>query len=247
MVDTSYIRPPITEAVIEIRFTPPVESAQVEKNSAKFERFYPEQQVVSNVEFGLGIPASQQDPLTAQLHQDIGRRRSSSDLTQILVLWESKFVISQLAPYPGWDTFFQRFTRDWKQWKKAVGHRTITRIGVRYINRIDIPSTEPVVEHEAFLNVYPNMPHSLGPMSAYTIQAQYFIFEMKCNLTLNSAVVESPLLNHMSIIVDQDIARDAEPPQSEEDIYRLLHEIRDKKNRVFEDCITNRARELFRK
>ena len=78
----------------------------------------------------------------------------------------------------------------------------------------------------------------------YAVQAQLHIADIGCDLTLNSSVVPSPLLGHRSFVIDQDIGKD-NPPQNDDGIYNLLNQIRVTKNRVFEACITDRARELF--
>jgi uncharacterized protein (TIGR04255 family) len=150
----------------------------------------------------------------------------------------------QLAPYPGWDQFFGRFCRDWEAWKNSVGYRKIIRVGVRYINRIDIPTDEPVLYEEQFLNVYPHIPEVLGPMMQYALQTQLSLTDIGCILTLNSSVVPSPLIGHRSFVIDLDIGKDS-PPQNDDAIYELINRIRIAKNRVFEACITDRARELF--
>ena len=126
-----------------------------------------------------------------------------------------------------------------------MGFQTLGRLGVRYINRIDIPVSGSVVEHETFLNVYPKLPDILGLVGAYAVQAVLRIEDIGCKLTLNSAVVPAPILDHASFIIDQDIAKEVDLPQSDNDIYELLNEIRVRKNNVFEACISDRARELF--
>ncbi len=157
------------------------------------------------------------------------------------------FVVSELAPYPGWDAFFARFQRDWALWKRAVNYKKINRIGVRYINRIDIPMEgRPVTHEEEFLNVYVHMPEELQPLAAWAVQAQSRLPDMGCKVTLNLSVVPSPLLGHMAFVLDQDIAKDDNPPQNDGEIYELLNQIGAKKNSVFEACITDNARRLFK-
>ena len=238
MPEQPYKRPPITEAVIEIRFAAAIDSATLDEVSAAFKSFYPREELLKGVQFQMNLG------VTPSAVEQIGYRRSSPDQTHILLLIPPSLLMSQLAPYPGWDQFFGRFCRDWDVWKKSVGYRKIIRIGVRYINRIDIPSSEPVVYEEQFLNVYPHIPEVLGPMTQYAVQAQLPIVDIGCNLTLNSSVVPSPLLDHRSFVIDQDIGKD-NPPQNDDGIYQLLKQIRATKNRVFEACITDRARELF--
>jgi uncharacterized protein (TIGR04255 family) len=247
LTQPSYKHAPITEAVIEIKIDSSLDQAAVEKASAKFRTHYPQDQRIENVTIALHLEAKTgSNPKTRVARDiDIGYRRSSLDLTQLLVLFPSSLMVSQLAPYPGWDQFYRRFCRDWKIWKKAVRFKTISRIGVRYINRIDIPVLERNVEHEAYLNVYPKLPDIITQVGAYAVQAISSFDDIGCKLTLNSAVVPAPILDHASFIIDQDIAREIDPPQSDKAIFQLLNEIRTKKNAVFEACVTDRARSLF--
>lgn len=243
-----YKHPPITEAVIAINFSTPMEANDVEKASEKLASDYPQHQNVENVKLSVQLPSGQDDrPTTEYYDREVGHRRASPDMTELVVLWRSAFVISQLAPYPGWEIFFQRFVRDWTIWKRVMGFHQINRVGVRYINRIDIPVSGPTVEHEAFLNVYPKLPDTLGPIGPYAVQAVSALDDIGCSLILNSAMVPSPILNHASFVIDQDIVKEINPPQSDEAIYELLNVIRERKNKVFEDCIRDPARELFQK
>lgn len=250
VVDQLYKKPPITEAVIEVRFAEPMELTQREKFIASFAPFYPHQQMIRNLALSVQVPpGTDEQPVEqmAQINPQLGHRRSSTDLTEILLLWPTNFIVSQLAPYPGWESFFARFARDWKTWKKVAGYRSITRIGVRFINRIDIPITEGIVEEAEYMNVFPRLPDSFGPLAGYGVQARTPIRDIECNLTVNSAAVPSPLIGHGSFVLDIDIAREANVPQSDHEITNLLGRVRIKKNEIFEACVTDKARELFQK
>ncbi len=245
MTQPSYTRAPITEAVIEIRIDSSLDQAEIEKASAKFLAHYPQDQRIDNVTFAVRLANELGSATKTRVNRNIGYRRSTLDLTHLLVLLPSSLMVSQLAPYPGWDEFYRRFCRDWRIWKKAIGFKTISRVGVRYINRIDIPVQNESVEHEAYLNVYPKLPDIIGKVGRYAVQAVSYFEDIGCTLTLNSAVVPAPILDHASFVIDQDIAREIDPPQSDKAIFQLLNEIRTKKNAVFEACVTDRARELF--
>jgi uncharacterized protein (TIGR04255 family) len=243
-----YKRPPITEAVIEIRFVEPVDAADIDKASADFASLYPLLQTVRNVDFKLEVPPELRNQPTAHItREQVGHRRSSADVSEILWLAPPAFAVSQLAPYPGWDDFFARFVRDWKVWKRVSSYRKISRVGVRYINRIDIPITDGLIEESEYLNVYPQLPDALGSVTGYGVQAQLPIPEMGCNLIINSAAVPSPILGCGSFMLDFAINMEGTPPQNDENIYELLNRIRVKKNAVFEACVTDHARELFQK
>lgn len=244
MSQQPYKQPPITEAVIEIRFAAPIDASRLAEISSDLRAQYPYEQQVTDVRVQLYL-VPQATPTAGTIERP-GHRLSSLDQTQILLLWPENFIVSQLTPYPGWDEFFERFRRDWTKWKRLIGYQKITRIGVRYINRIDIPFSGPLVEYEQYINVYPHLPEVFTNVRGYGVQAQLQLADMDCMLTLNSLSVPSPLLGHAAFIVDLDIANEINPPQNDEAIYELLNRIRLKKNEIFEACITPRARELFK-
>ena len=190
MPEQPYKRPPITEAVIGIRFADPLDSVTLDKVAAALKPLYPREDTLRSVQIPFTLNPTAPSPHTIG---QIGYRLSSLDQAHILILMPTppSLTMSQLAPYPGWDQFFGRFCRDWGVWKKSVGYRKINRVGVRYINRIDIPTADPVVYEEQFLNVYPHVPEVLGPVLQYAVQTQLPITYIGCILNMNSSVVPS--------------------------------------------------------
>lgn len=243
MSEQPYKNPPIIEAVIELRFADAFAPADLAKISMDFGAAYPNRQELMNFT-SVNIRVTEQNPETHVDHQR-GYRFSSNDISEIVMLWPSIFAVSQLAPYPGWDDFFGRFERDWKAWKSCVGYKKISRVGVRFINRIDVPIVDGITEESEFLNVFARLPDSFGPMTGYAVQAQLPVPDMGCTLVINSAAVPSPLIGHASFMLDIDLAMDANPPQRDDAIYELVNRIRVKKNQVFEACVTPRAKERF--
>ena len=235
-----YSRPPITEAVIGINFSSQIPKTALNEFEKKIKTHYSNHQVISN--YNIDLMLSNQ--ISTKSNKQDGCRCSTEDMTQLVVLWPSSFIVSQLAPYQGWDHFYRRFVRDWVLLKKIIGFQPISRIGVRYINRIDIPAEEPLIEHEKYINIYPKMPDILQPTTSYALQAAVQLKNIDCLLNINTAIVPSPLLRHASFIIDQDIFK-VDPPQNNDDIYELLGKIRTEKNTVFEACISDLARELF--
>lgn len=241
----TYKRPPIIEAMIQVSFADRLHADELAKADAALSQYYAQHHGSKNINFAVTLePSSNAEPRT-QFQSEEGHRRNSADHTEVVVLWPRSFLMSQLAPYPGWAEFFGRFQRDWALWKKAVGYRKIIRIGVRYVNRIDIPVTGQIVDYENYLRIYPHVPDYFGPNQAYAIQIRFPIPDLGCGLLINSSSAPPPLLGHSSFILDQDIARDVDIPQKDEALYDLLNDIHTKKNEVFEACITDRARELF--
>lgn len=245
MADQLYKKPPITEAVIEIRFAGLLALPEIDKAAKKFASAYSHQEKVKN--FNIEFNASpDREPQTKTETSD-GRRMSSDDLTQMVLLWPDKFTVAQLAPYPGWDEFFRRFLRDWKLWKQATEYHKLMRVGVRFVNRIDVPSAKDgTIAVADFLNVHPQLPASLPQFTSYGVQARLHLQDIECELIINSGAVPSPLIGYSSYLLDFDIYKESGLPQSDDGIYELLNRIRVKKNQVFEACVTERAKETFR-
>ena len=241
-----YARAPITEAVIELTFKSPLSQKDLDKVCKKFKTSYPNIESVNQYAIEVNVQHIESGSAKANFrNQSNGFKRSSNDMAEILILWPSSFAVSQLAPYKDWGTFYKRFIRDFKIWKSVVGPKEIARIGVRYINRVDIPVSGSIVDHEDYIQIYPKLPDSLSPMSAFGIQAQVPMPLIGGNLRINSAAVPSPLLNHASFIIDLDFFKDSDLPQSDKSLQALLNTVRDEKNKVFESLITDKARKLF--
>lgn len=241
-----YNYPPVTEAVIGINFAEKLSKALLQSVSDSLSKNYPIHQPLQNINVKLDLShLADKDPKNFTEVTEV-HRRSSQDMTELALALPNSFVVSQLAPYPSWAIFSKRFMRDWKHVKRTLGYREINRIGVRYINRIDIPTTGSLVHHGQYLNVFPQVPEMLSPLTAWAAQTTSYFQDINCKLTLNSGVVESPILNHRSFLLDLDIAREFDVPQNDKNIFALLEAMRLKKNQVFEACISQRARdEIF--
>lgn len=244
MTQISYKHPPITEAVIEIGFTRPHNNLKIDKFIKKQKGNYADYQKLNQYKVDIDI-SSQRDEAKTEATPHFVHRFSSEDMTRQLLLNESSFIVSQLAPYCGWTNFIDRFVNDWQFFKKHLGFNEIKHIGVRYINRLDIPVDGPTIAFSEYVNIGPMIPESLGPNSSYAIQVIIPMGELKSMLAINSAVVKSPLLNCMSLVVDQDIVKTDDVPQNDVSIFSYLNEVHEAKNSVFESCITDKARELF--
>lgn len=244
MTDFRYIRPPITEAVIEIRFSDKnLSVTDLEKTAKKFKskKFYSHLQQFDEHVVDFNVVNK-----TAHTTNEPFFRVASDDLTQLVFLRKKSIATAQLAPYNCWDEFVTRFARDWALHRELLGAYAITRIGVRYVNRLDIPNNGPIVNEHEYINVFPNHPPVVGPFINYAIQTRSPIPDLGSVLNLNSAVVASPLPKHTAFVLDMDFYREVGLPQNETEVLNFLNDIRAKKNEVFEACITDKARELFK-
>jgi uncharacterized protein (TIGR04255 family) len=241
-----YGRPPITEAVIEIKFAAALPADLLNAVNKAFSDSYPGEQILKMVEVRLDMDGGLLQPKTNVGPEIVTYRRAASDQQELFVITPESLTISQLAPYPGWMVFFDRFRRDWTLWKRVASYHKIARLGVRYINRLDLKGEGETIEYAPFINVAPSLPEQLGPTLSYAVNAIFPLARIGCKLIINSAVVvPPPVPGFTSFLLDLDISREGDVPQRDDEIFALLSEIRLEKNNVFEACITDRARELF--
>jgi len=243
-----YKRPPITEAVIEVRFEKKLDRSLVDKAFAKLKGDYPftEHINVTDVEFN-----QQGAMLSATLIPSVlGHKYSSLDRTDVLQITTNFVSSSRMPPYSGWESFFGRAQENWTTWKRIGGYHKVKRIGVRFINRLDIPATPggEGIRVEDYLRVFTHCPDTVFESTrAFTLQMQGALGSPNdgFGLTINSSLVPSPLVNHVSVVFDIDIWTSDKIPQSDEELWERIGQIRAHKNRVFEASVTDKARDLF--
>jgi uncharacterized protein (TIGR04255 family) len=129
----------------------------------------------------------------------------------------------------------------------------VTRVAVRYINRIDIPDAAAGVRLEDYLRTYPEISVDFpeeGLMNNFFMQVQLWQQDLGCWLIVNEAPEASPAEGTLSVRLDLDLFREQveEPWQadSETAVWEFLELLHDRKNEIFEASITNRTRRLIR-
>jgi len=241
-----YARPPIVEAVIERRFVNPIEYKVVDELRRKFQGRYPA--VTQTAEFAFALNPDGAAPEVRQ--HLVGFRMVSPDGTAIVIITTHAVAFSRLAPYPGWAKFSAGASATFRAARVVTGYVPLTRIGVRYINRLDLPIGEgdlPVTKLEDYILVRPEYPEALAPATrGFTLQCVFDVQAPDCTGTITVAPVPSPVPRHISVVFDIDIGRNGNVPSNERDINKLMGSIRNEKNRIFDICLTDRMKELFR-
>ncbi len=242
-----YKNPPVTEAIINFGFAEPIDSATIAKLKSKLHDEYPLS--VDWKEMEVNFHAASR--ATTFKDAVTGYRLSSLDQADILILADTRFAVSRLAPYTGWETLGDRAKRGWNDLRALTGYRAVSQIGIRYINRVDIPvqvvdGREGGVRIEDYFEFYLEVKQPPFPgLSSHMMQAIFLLDNGK--VIVNAGSVPSPLLNHGSYALDIDVVRDKSVPQADQDIWAYVDSVREQKNQFFEASITDRCRALFDK
>lgn len=242
--DRRYRAAPIIDAIIELRFEDALGDVDRERVSKKLAERYPlaeegtQHEILVNVQpTGVTIQTPVQERLT---------KRRGIDKPHIVQIGNHVFDVGTGAPYTCWQDLFDRFVNDWATAKRVWKYRRIQRIGVRYVNRIDLgPNEKNLIDYERYLNLRISLPETFPPTSAYDLGFQSTIEDIKCGVTVRSGTAPQAVPGKASFTLDIDVWRQVDVPQKDADVIELLGGMRKAKNELFETFITPEARDLF--
>jgi len=135
-----YKHAPITEAVIALGFELPAEVRLEDLLTvhANLKSDYPKWTELSTMQLQVEPAAEAKGRIGPR--EVIGYQLASEDGRRLVNLRLGEFAFSQLAPYDSWDTLRSEGKRVWDVCESTLHPLRISRVAVRYINRIDIPS-----------------------------------------------------------------------------------------------------------
>jgi uncharacterized protein (TIGR04255 family) len=236
-----YSNPPIVEAVIEIRTADGISLKQCAQVADELSEEFPNRTEIVEVEAQL-MTGSGSDAMAHQ-QTGIGFRLVSEKSRRVLAITTKHFAAGRLEPYANWESFSTDARRLWGVYAK-VSDSPITRIGVRYVNRIEIP--KPEFDVRDYLRTFPEISAGISQaVTGYFMQLQLPQLDIGATAVLHEALVSPPEAGgRCSIILDIDLSKEF-ANSSEDDAWAELDVLRDRKNEIFEGCITDEARALF--
>lgn len=244
MNPSCYTKAPITEAILDLRVNPREGLTMLDISRAMQgeESAYSNSQEMivaqGRVELGEHVTA-------AASQRQVGYLRSSSDQKYVIQTRNDGFTFSRLAPYENWESFRDEARRLWDLYRKQVAPTNVIRLAVRYVNRFDLPG--PIVDLKDYFYTYPEVSAGLTqPLGNFFLRLAIEQVDLKGQLLINQTLVPAPENDCLSVILDIDLFREVDIPDGEEEIWHLFDLFRERKNQVFEACITEQLRELIR-
>jgi uncharacterized protein (TIGR04255 family) len=239
-----YSRPPIREALIEVQVTlpPGVTADTLAQVQVGQEEAYPTR---DRLYFQHAVPLAGDGTPPAPGLSLIGHSFHSRDGKQVVHARLNGFLFSRLQPYEGWQPFRNEARRLWEIYRAVARPEVITRVALRYVNQLDIPLSAANLKD--YVRVVPDVPPGLPPtVSDFFMQLQIPQEGLRAMLFLNEATLKPSPPGGASILLDIDLFREAGPPQEEASLWDFVERLHARKNQVFEECITDRTRELIR-
>jgi len=241
-------RAPIREAIIQIQFGPPVELSSIQKFASSVAKDFGKTTDIWQASFGVRFDQEKTESAAANPVL-IGKRLDSVDGREVLQCTVNAFSFSRLTPYMDWAHIRDSAKRLWDLYVLSVKPTSVTRLAVRYINALPIPL--PVAELNDYFTAAPEVPSTLPQLMRAFLQ-RVVIFDETTNtfVTIIQASDEDAearsLTNQATILFDIDAYQHVNLGSNDSNtVWGKFEELRDFKNRVFFEHITEKAAGLF--
>ncbi len=240
-----YSRAPITEAIIDLKVNFPrlFSIDTLEAIHPLISDHYPLKEELYRYS---GSLIFQPGPTTKvdTNQQQTGFAFKSEDGLKIFQAALTGFTFSRLAPYETWEEFRDEAKRLWKIYSKICNPLNVTRAAIRYVNRLDLPG--PSVDLKQYLRTVPEIAPNLSQgLSAFFMQLQIPQVDLDCMLIVNEGLISPPSPQFVSVLLDFDLYREQIWQNDDEEIWKILDVLRQRKNLAFEASITEKTREVI--
>jgi uncharacterized protein (TIGR04255 family) len=236
---------PIIEAIIDCRVKAPagfqVDALQVLKT--KGVKGYPKIDEMKGIEAEFRVEGNQLSQ-SAKQHGRVGLAFRSTGGENVAQFRIDGFTFSRLSPYTSWDEIFPEAFRLWKMYIEIVAPDFITRIAVRYINKLRIPL--PLGDFSDYLCAPPVVPPEL-PRKVATFLTRIVIPEsdFSADAAITQALERPDDPNSVTIILDIDVYRARQYEIDDEKTKLEFEELHQLKNKIFFGSITEKTAGLF--
>jgi uncharacterized protein (TIGR04255 family) len=172
----------------------------------------------------------------------IGVRFNSEDSLHAVQFNRNGFVFSRLGRYDCWEQLRDEARKLWEVYLEAAEGPKVVLAGVRYLNKLFIPTNE---EPEEFVRAYPQIPKHIAP----TIYQSFMrtvstIVDPPGSFIHNQVLLPQEREGFATLLFDNDFQFPVEG-KSDSKLWEMLEVVREIKDRYFVDLTTERMRATF--
>jgi uncharacterized protein (TIGR04255 family) len=239
-------RAPITEALIDFRIQGQADASAIEdalrgNTGLGYQRVGP----IFNSALGVSFnPEESNAAVSTQPIKMLGARLHSPDQRYVAQFSIEGFTLSRLPPYETWGTLLAEARRIWPIFVGAARPTSIARVATRFINELQLP-LKPGEDFEDFLTTKLLIPDpAFSRTTGYLLR--YETIDSEADATIICTQVLRPSdSGRASVIVDIDAFAQRRFEVVGDSAWGYLRQLRDIKNRVFFNLITEKCAELY--
>jgi uncharacterized protein (TIGR04255 family) len=244
VIPASYAKPPIVEAVVELRVSGGKPWKELEASLlAAFKPGYPGAQRQVNA-FLVQTKWQNESIETSSRKDFLKWLLPDAKGLQLVGLGPGVFSLHVLAPYPGWAVFRPAVDRAFAQYCEVAKPEAVTEVGVRYIDQILLPAGGRLDDY--FKATPPRLPSQPDGVTAFqiTTESQDTATNTTSLLTLASGPQTAEGLR--VVIYDLNLTRGFPTPIALAGWPENVEMLHKRQRDIFEESITDNTRELFK-
>jgi uncharacterized protein (TIGR04255 family) len=238
-----YLQSPIVEAVCEFRFPPDTPWDLTIPGSLydKLKDDFPlkEQRTIHEIKFDQTTDAVKQ-----RIQSDNRMVFLSTDKKMFVQVGSRVLAVNRLKPYISWGEVFPVIQNSFLALTQITSITMIQRIGLRYINIIDLP--KPISDLEVFFQFTPSLGGTLPRQCNEFFLSCEFLFNGQrdnCRTILSTVTPSSADRDTFALDLDYHLREPAAIGHRE--VITWVNEAHNHIEEVFEGCITDRLRNRF--
>jgi len=237
---------PIVEAVIDIRAKSSVKLDETLTREFLVNRLENYSYTNSQMEFSHQVTFGNEDvPQQATISAWKGVQYKSDDGKYIAQFNKDGVVCNRLAPYQDWELFSCESLNHWQLFVELAKPEEISRIGLRIINRIELPPGDGRFEN--YINPAPQSPRGIDlPFYGFLHQETLAVPGHPYAINLIRTIQPPQNSAEAAIIIDIDVFTLDGVEFEKTRIEGMLEEMRWLKNKTFFGCVTEQALEAFK-
>ena len=172
-----------------------------------------------------------------------GFRLGTPAKNRLLQIRPNGFTYSWLRPYSNWADLRAAAKQAWEIYTDLVMPENVIRAAVRYINHIRLPL--PITELRDFLPASPDYPAEWPQTMTGYLSRIAVVDEASGNRAIVTQTSEqTDERGMMNFLLDIDCFN-ADPPRDAVELWELLDRLRDLKNQIFFNAVSERLLEMF--
>jgi len=239
-----YNNPPIIEALCEFQFDSdiPWDLTVIGLTYDKLKEFLPRKQQLQ-VNFGI-ITTSVTSEETGTTPLIPLTRFLDSDEKKLVQIGQNLLTVNHLKPYDSWEEFSPLIEKGFKAYCETANPKGLHHIGLRYINRIEIPKSRANLENLFRLRPLtpPDLPQDI---EAFLIGVNLSYEDVKDTLRIQLGTVnpESPDMLVLILEISYIFAKPGEIVL--EDVLKRVDVAHKHVENAFESCLTDELKQTF--
>lgn len=245
----SYPRPPIAEAIIELRFSEDIAKDRLfEGLKEALGEQYPG---IPNRQNRVVISANMQGDEFSSSAESVPHVifLKSADGKRLLGCVQSTLSIHVLPPYPGWISFLDQALEAIQVLPKFLQNANINSVAVRYIDRITLPIG--AIQFSDYFTIIPPRPAGM-PVMVHAFSYLTETVDPADNTTALLSLVSLPSdqsknESGSTVIMDLLVQLSGSPLCciADSKLQNLINSLHDRHHVIFEGSITDHTRSLF--